>query len=417
MTKTRQGQALVVFENSGVLDPRLITTLGVNVKESLNPIGFFGTGLKFAIATALRERQRVWIVSNGRTFHFYTVQETVRGKDFPFIYMKEAGKPGERLGFTAELGKTWELWQAYREFHCNALDEGSAGGRRVESEELAELCRDTSESTVVCVEGEAFAEVHDKRSEFILDWDSSRLAYATPECEAFHGPTKSVFYRGVRVARLAKPCCFTYNVLEWLPLTEDRTVDEYYLRAAIKRCIAATPAPEWFVKDILTREGSFEQAQDFTELPWGASHDKGFLAALAALATENCAALDDKQYRLWRATKGGDPDYERVELTGDQRDRLLTSIAVLKRAGFEVDAFPIVVVKSCGEGILARAENGKIWLGLEVFEAESLLRRALLEEWIHLAFRVRDYSIQMQGRLFEMVLGLVEKLDKQETGE
>ena len=32
---------------------------------------------------------------------------------------------GERLGFTTDLGKTWEMWQIFRELYSNMLDEQS----------------------------------------------------------------------------------------------------------------------------------------------------------------------------------------------------------------------------------------------------------------------------------------------------
>ena len=37
---------MIVFENPGEIDVAAISTFGVSVKETDNPIGFFGTGLK-----------------------------------------------------------------------------------------------------------------------------------------------------------------------------------------------------------------------------------------------------------------------------------------------------------------------------------------------------------------------------------
>ena len=39
-------------ENAGTLEIELVKLLGVSVKDSSEPIGFFGTGLKYAMATA-----------------------------------------------------------------------------------------------------------------------------------------------------------------------------------------------------------------------------------------------------------------------------------------------------------------------------------------------------------------------------
>ena len=44
----------VSFITPGQIDLENVFTFGISAKESDNPIGFFGTGLKFAIATLLR---------------------------------------------------------------------------------------------------------------------------------------------------------------------------------------------------------------------------------------------------------------------------------------------------------------------------------------------------------------------------
>lgn len=42
-----------IFKNAGVIDPRAIATFGVSSKEGASPIGFFGTGLKYAVGVRL----------------------------------------------------------------------------------------------------------------------------------------------------------------------------------------------------------------------------------------------------------------------------------------------------------------------------------------------------------------------------
>ena len=50
---------MVVFENTGEIDILSISSFGVSVKEGDSPIGFFGTGLKYAIAVLLRHNQKI----------------------------------------------------------------------------------------------------------------------------------------------------------------------------------------------------------------------------------------------------------------------------------------------------------------------------------------------------------------------
>ena len=109
----------VIFSNPGLIDLRAITTFGVSSKENDSAIGFFGTGFKYALAILLRERQDITIL-RGKTkkYKFSHKTQTVRVDKFDFIYMNE-----QALNFTTDLGKTWKLWQAYRELYCNCVDE------------------------------------------------------------------------------------------------------------------------------------------------------------------------------------------------------------------------------------------------------------------------------------------------------
>jgi len=110
---------MIVFKNSGNIDIKSITTFGVSSKENDSAIGYFGTGLKYAIAILLREGCEITIHTGGKKYEFGTQRQTVRVDEFTFVTMN-----GEALAFTTELGKNWQLWQAFRELYCNCTDEG-----------------------------------------------------------------------------------------------------------------------------------------------------------------------------------------------------------------------------------------------------------------------------------------------------
>src|ERR1035437_3063720 len=108
----------IIFENSGEIEPLAITTFGSSVKESKNPIGYFGTGLKFALAVLLRENHKILLQCGDRQVEIGVRSQTIRGKEFQLVFIGE-----NPAGFTTELGKNWKTWMAYRELHCNAKDE------------------------------------------------------------------------------------------------------------------------------------------------------------------------------------------------------------------------------------------------------------------------------------------------------
>ena len=126
------------FANAEPIDLRAVTTMGVHVKPTNDsPIGYFGTGLKYAIATLLRNGHQIDIWANGQRNYFSTHDEEIRGTTFKLIYLN-----GERLGFTTNLGKNWELWQAYRELESNVRDENGQSGEKEDPQGLCAVRAD-----------------------------------------------------------------------------------------------------------------------------------------------------------------------------------------------------------------------------------------------------------------------------------
>ena len=78
----------VVFQNPGVIDAVSITTFGVSSKnDKSTAIGFFGTGLKYAIAVILRTGGNITIYSGDSVYDFSVQRQKVRNDEFDFIYM------------------------------------------------------------------------------------------------------------------------------------------------------------------------------------------------------------------------------------------------------------------------------------------------------------------------------------------
>ena len=122
----------VVFTTPGLIPLEAFTTFGVNAKpNSTNPFGYFGTGLKYAIAVCLRNGCKVVLWRGDIKYTFYVSTKDFRGKDFDFVRMKKETRnfaglwasSYTQLPFTLELGKNWELWQAFRELETNTRDE------------------------------------------------------------------------------------------------------------------------------------------------------------------------------------------------------------------------------------------------------------------------------------------------------
>lgn len=256
----------VVFKTRGQLDLRAITHMGINAKPNNNsPIGFFGTGLKYAIAVLMREGCKVQIIIGKDVYDFSTESKEFRGKKFGMIYMSRPSwlglkKVETELSYTTELGKTWKLWQAFRELHSNTLDEN--GGTYLEEGEVPAGGREAF--TYITVEGREFVEeYHDMGNTFHPLASRNRTDSVT--VEYFPESSKHVYYRGMRVMDLDKPAIHTYNILTKIDLTEDRTAKYPHEVERLIREYVTSLEDAAVIKTILKApEGTYEQKLDFT---------------------------------------------------------------------------------------------------------------------------------------------------------
>ena len=215
----------IIFYNPGEAELAAMTTFGVSVKESKNPIGFFGTGFKYAIAVLLRTGHEIEMYLGEDRYTFAMEERIIRGEPFEAILLLDHGVAGctrrTDLHFTTQLGRAWEVWMAYRELVCNARDED--GDVHVDVDPDSMIAPD---NTVIIVRGDGVLDAHQRRAEwFIL---SEPLAVQA-DGDIHPGPANALFYRGIRVHNLEKPSLFKYDLRNGVQLTEDRTAKDPHM--------------------------------------------------------------------------------------------------------------------------------------------------------------------------------------------
>lgn len=395
----------IIFENDGEVDLRAFSTFGCSVKTSKNPIGFFGTGGKYALAVLLRTGHQV-IVQSGLLEQKASIKtDAMRGKDFDFVFLGDTP-----LGFTTELGKNWEVWMAYRELHCNAVDES---GSKIYS---GDAPMPTVGKTRIIVTGEAFFKAHDTRHEFILEGEP---AFKVGTIEVHTRPSQSFFYRGIKVMELQKPALYTYNQTAKLELTEDRTAkDPYQVLYAIAREILAHGEKPMLEKVLIADDKCIEHHFDFHG--WtSVEPSRDFFATVNTIQRHSVTKINHTALRLWREKGGGFVEPRRINPTNIQFETLQKAIGFCEKSGFMLrDEYPIFIVETLGEGsVLALADRGskQIFLTETLFNQDGTkgVARALIEEYLHLKFGFTDCSREMQNYLFAKMVSLAEEL----TGE
>lgn len=385
----------LTFVNKGEIDVRAITTFGVNVKESDSAIGYFGTGLKYAIAILLRKGCGITIYSGIEAYHFNLEAADIRGKKFQVITMND-----QPLGFTTEVGKNWELWQAFRELYCNTMDEDGYMTTDLESPRY--------DRTLVVVHGHPLKEVYEQRHEIILN---TQPLLELAGAEIHPGESRFVYNKGIRVYELDEPTCYTYNITKNVTLTEDRTIAFEFealrgITSSICRMSESDPEAERILKTILTAgKGYTEHRFDLT---MQISVDP-FILEMADQLRLSPGVNPSVHPLLLSHAKAQPP--KPVDLSSIQEQQLDRAIKFCRRIGYAVDRYPIVVSDSLQGSLHGLAENETIYMSPDVFGmGTKYVAATLLEEYLHLHTGYGDMSRDLQSYLFNAIMSLGEQV-------
>ena len=389
-----------VFRNAGVIDPRSITTFGVSSKEGKNPIGFFGTGLKYAIAVLLRLKCSVTIHSGGDTYEFSAKPTRIRVNDFDLVHMND-----EPCGFTTELGKTWELWQAFRELACNAKDEGGSW------DDLGYCEGDSPHAgeTHVVVTGRAFDSVWAQRHSIILN--SAPLSALADHAEIHAGRSEYLYYRGVRCHKLSRPSAYTYNVTRTMDLTEDRQF-KYDWYAADSVCRAVTASHDAMIcQTVVTADPQMWWEPGALPFPRSAPVSEVFKDTVIYLAKKFAKNLNPAARKLVQEEYLEDLLVgEELKLTRMDQVRLDKATGFLLKIGYDVSRYPIKVSAHLGEGVLGRAHQNVIYISKLAFEqGTKRLAGTIYEEFLHLSTGCQDCTYEMQNMLIDAIMSMGEQ--------
>jgi len=377
----------IYFSNKDAIDLLTIELMGVSIKTD-TAIGYFGTGLKFAIATILRNNCTINLIVDGVTIEFTTITETIRGTNISRVCMD--GKP---LGFTTQLGKDWHLWQAYRELHSNTVDEGGT---------ISDEMPEGSYGTVFAVDGDKFASEFYSRDEIFV---SSPVMAKAGNITIHKGQSSNVFYKTVRVHDLREPSLFKYDFSGHMDLTEDRTLKQPFLISYyLQKEIAKLEDEEILTTVLLAKDGTYEHNLNFLDETLS-DEFKQVVAKYAKHKDINRSALTEVQKAGFLLA--GDA----VTLDDYNIKMFEKSKPLLEYLGCHIELDDFTVVNSLGPNVYAQVVDGNIYISLKTFDmGDKFLASTIYEEWLHKTEGLEDECREMQNFLFEKLLSCVGRL-------
>lgn len=386
---------MIIFRNPGLIDLEVVKTMGVNVKEGDHPIGRFGTGLKFAIATILRDGGEIEIWRDGECHKIASQPTAIRGKDFDIVTLD-----GQPLGYTTALGRDWEPWMAFRELATNAKDE--AGSYFLGSETTPPPSRG---ETMVVVHSPGIVAAYLERDAVLLE---SAPLYEDEILAIHPGETRYIYYRGVRVWEFAKPCRYTYNIIRDIDLTEDRTLKYLWdANSAISLGLRYCTDPE-IIREVLLAGEDYHEHE--LAISGGGSEEFKTTTFSLTLGMQQQPNLNPAAARAARYQAMADmTPGASIALPGHHAEKYLRAKDILRAAGYPVHEMPIVIVDSLGAGIHGMAAHGKIYLAVNCFERGTReVAATILEEYAHLRTGHGDCTRELQNWLFDQLLTQIE---------
>lgn len=317
----------IIFSTKGHIDIRAFTTMGLSAKPgSTNPIGYFGTGLKYAIATLTRlgTKPIVWIGND--KYEFFTQKDEFRGQEYEKVRMKVDKwmlfkSSYTDLPFTTQYGRNWKIWMAFRELEANTRDED---GETIQTS-VPELHNQTDRDprfTEIIVDHPDFDEAYKKRDEIFLPNALRKQEAETSGLQIFPGQSKVLYWRGLKVAELPKPSLYTYNFLRHLSLTEDRTLDDLWQARQVLAEHLLQVADERMVKKIVSCRDDYweyelslptylKPSREFRRVMYNAPRDTWRTASDYFLRHDDrvqtpLTTNEDRHPKPWKLSEDGD---------------------------------------------------------------------------------------------------------------
>jgi hypothetical protein len=415
----------VLFQNAGEIPVNAFKLLGASSKRGdASKIGFYGTGLKYAIALMLREDIEFKIFTGAKE-----VKIGKRSTKFLDQKIDVMTVNNEKTSITLDAGIDWEPWFAIREIYSNTIDEG--GSMKVNAKIEPEF--GTTKIYIDMSSG--------KLEDIFKNWNDyfttsrtikEKLAQGNILPKLPSNPYFTVFRKGIRAYSNKEHSLYDYD-LRNLEINESR-VAKYSWEAKAQCASLLAKADLDTVLNFISL-GSHRETTEYTEWQrdfWDYAAGIKFSPAwLTAIDNRKLVPFDNAgRYDLTDATlvlpdilikKLKECFGKAVHVVG-QDDEPYTvvddvdmapvnkSMDLLEGAGLTFNRAAVQMADFQDNAILGTVDKGKIILSTRLLGDQSHeLETTLLEEVIHHKTGFGDGTRSMQNYLFNTIIYLIKK--------
>lgn len=420
------------FTNKGEVPINAFKLLGASSKrDDATKIGFFGTGLKYALAVLLREGIGFKVYSGAKEVKIGTRKTKFYDREITVITVN-----GEKTSITVEAGINWEPWFAIREIYSNNLDENGQMKLSASLEPEAGYTK-------------FYIERDEKLDGFIKNWSSyfsnTRTVISETEglgvLEKNNNQHLTVFRRGIQAYTNRTPSVFDYDIEE-LAINESRVaMHDHQARQRCAEALALCDNVEAITKFVNCDSNYYEKDSNF----WTYLFDefnlkvKGFSNAWLTVLqdkrivpedhagfyglTSNSAILPDKLCSQLHKHFGdklniaGTTKEAYIILDNVSTDFLVPAMETLETVGFGYPINKVSIVRFKDEDIYGMADKDNVLISekLTTVAFENDILSTLFEEVAHAKSGYNDNTRAFQNYIIKITCALAKAVAKKKA--
>ena len=222
-------------------------------------------------------------------------------------------------------------------------------------------------------------------------------------------PTSFVYYRGIKVYQIksGKQFANTYNFLQTMDLTEDRTLkDTYTMGTRLEKFLMRECPTEALARVLNNSEAAEWDACPFSWLSaddWAPAHREMVMRAYS-----DGRYMNERLKNHCRDAKIASDAKKARKIVGDERDMFDDALDLLKFGGYDIEKhedIDIIFVGQLPGNALGMAEERKMYIAAANFtNGLECLACTLLEEFIHITEGHKDETRDLQDHLLREII-------------